>query len=69
MLVLEKYEPKLSFYIKIGLLQSLENKLSSRRLGKQREILKLLVFPIDIKTLLMILLIAQMQSPWIGQDQ
>lgn len=38
MLVLEKPGLKPPFYVKIGFLQSSENKLSSRRLGEREEV-------------------------------
>ena len=62
MLVLGKPGPKTLFCIKIELLPSSKNKLSSKRLRGGRETLRLQQFSIDIKILQMTLLIAQIRS-------
>ena len=49
MLILKKPGPKPLFLIKIGLFQSLEKKLSSKKLGEKRETLRLWQFSADIK--------------------
>ena len=69
MLVLGKHGPKYLFYIKIGLLKSLKNQLSSKKLGGRKRNPKLWQFLTNIRTLLMTLFIFQIYSPQIGREE
>ena len=66
---LEKTWAKTLSPVNIRLFQTSGYKLSSKRLGERRRTLRFWQFLNNIKTLWMILLTAQIQSLWIGQDQ
>ncbi len=66
MLVWGKPRLKPALHVKIELSQSFGKEYSSKRLGGQRGNLRLREFLIHIRTLLMTLLIAQIQNPQIG---